>query len=505
MTGYLLGIDAGTTSFKLALYTDEGAAVHMVKEEYVLLTQKAGWVEYKAEDYWALLCRLLRRLLAESGIPPEQILSLAVSSQGETLICLDECGRPVMNAICWLDNRSEKEAGRIRAHFGKKLVYEKSGQADVTATWPATKILWLKEERPDIFQRTKCYLLLEDYLIYRLTGCCVCEENLWASSLLYDINRDCWWGDMLRYLGITQEQLPERMGCGRPVGPVSATASGQTGLSGCTLVVTGALDQTCGSIGAGKIFPGEVTETTGSCLAVSAVAEGFVPYCEERPVTCQNHAVKGRYTILLWSQTAGMVLKWYAGCFLHREALEGADIYRLIDREAELAPAGSEGLVMLPHLSGASNPEYNAMARGVFYGMTLGHERKHFSRAILEAVAYMLRRNVEQIEGIGETVSGIYSMGGGAKSDIWCRIKADVTGKKVETIPVKECACLGAALLAGVGAGVFPDIDSAVRRVSGTGRVFVPAQENRAVYDRGFAAYIDLYHALEPVFGKYGN
>lgn len=128
MTGYLLGIDAGTTSFKTALYTDEGAAVHMVKEEYVLLTQKAGWVEYRAEDYWTLLCRLIKKLLAESGIPPEKILALAVSSQGETLICLDESGKPLMNAICWLDNRSEKEADRIRAHFGKKVIYEKAAR-----------------------------------------------------------------------------------------------------------------------------------------------------------------------------------------------------------------------------------------------------------------------------------------------------------------------------------------------------------------------------------------
>ena len=505
MTGYLLGIDAGTTSFKTALYTDEGAAVHMVKEEYVLLTQKAGWVEYRAEDYWTLLCRLIKKLLAESGISPEKILALAVSSQGETLICLDESGKPLMNAICWLDNRSEKEADRIRVHFGKKVIYEKSGQADVTATWPATKILWLKEKMPEVFGKTAHYLLLEDYLLYRLTGCYVCEENLWASSLLYDINKDCWWPEMLHYLDITAEQLPDRKGCGQPAGMVSASASGQTGLSPDTLVVTGALDQTCGSIGAGKIFPGEVTETTGSCLAVSAAVDRFVPYCEERPITCQNHAVKGRYTILLWSQTAGMVLKWYAGCFFSKEFREGENIYQLIDREAEEAAAGSEGLVILPHLSGASNPEYNSMARGVFYGMTLGHERKHFSRAILEAVAYMLRRNIEQIEGIGENVSGIYSMGGGAESDIWCRIKADVTRKRVETVQVKECACLGAAILAGVGAGIFPDIDSAVRKVSGRGKLFIPTEENRAVYDRSFGAYIDLYNALVPVFRKYGD
>lgn len=505
MAHYLLGIDAGTTSFKMALFTEEGTAVHIVKEEYVLLTPKNGWVEYDAENYWTLFCRLLNRLIMESKVHPEEILSLSISSQGETLICLDEDGQPLMNAIVWLDNRSEKEADEIRSRFGKRAVYEKSGQGDVTATWPATKILWLRKNRPDVFMKTQKYLLLEDYLIFRLTGSCVCEENLWASSLLYDINQDCWWEEMLGFLGITKNRLPIRKACGQPVGPVAKQAADETGLASGTLVVTGALDQTCGAVGSGKIFPGEVTETTGSCLAVSANLEHFVPYREGFPLTCQNHAVRGRYTILLWSQTAGMVLKWYAGCFLKKEMQDGENIYGLIDREAERTAAGSEGLLMLPHLSGASNPEYNSRARGVFYGMTLGHERKHFSRAILESVAYMLRRNVEQIEGLGQKVSGIYSMGGGSGSDIWCQIKADVIGKKVETIPEKECACLGAAILAGVGAGVFSDIDSAVRKLSGEGRLFMPKQENRAVYDSAFAAYIDLYNSLVPMFHKYGG
>ena len=143
MARYLLGIDAGTTSFKMALFTEEGTAVHIVKEEYVLLTPKNGWVEYEAENYWTLFCRLLHRLILESKVNPEEILALSISSQGETLICLDEDGQPLMNAIVWLDNRSEKEADEIRSRFGRRAVYEKSGQGDVTATWPATKILWL--------------------------------------------------------------------------------------------------------------------------------------------------------------------------------------------------------------------------------------------------------------------------------------------------------------------------------------------------------------------------
>lgn len=496
----MLGIDAGTTSFKLGLFTKEGSMVHMVKEEYILLTPRAGWVEYPAEDYWKLLCRLLKRLTAESGVRAEEIAALAVSSQGETLICADEEGRPLTNAIVWLDNRAVKEAEEMKACFGGREVYEKSGQADVTATWPAVKILWLKRHRPEIFENTGHYLLLEDYLLYRFTGRYVCEENLWASTLLYDINRECWWEEMLSFLGITQAQLPEVLGCGVPAGGICPEAREETGLSGRTMAVTGALDQTCGSIGAGKIFPGEVTETTGSCLAVSAVSRRFIPYDSGRPITCQNHAVKGRYTVLLWSQTAGMVLKWYGDCFFGEHCSPGENVYKRIDREAGKISPGSQGLLMLPHLSGAGNPEYNPLARGVFYGMTLGHGREHFSRAILEAVAYMLRRNTEQIQGLGQEITGIYSMGGGSVSDIWCQIKADVTGKRLETVPEKECACKGAALLAAVAAGFYPDIDNAARKITDRGRCYYPKPENREVYQKAYEEYIRLYNVLEKEF-----
>ena len=500
MAGYLLGVDAGTTSFKLSLFTENGTRVHTVKEEYVLSTPEKDWVEYPAESYWQLLCRLIRRLLAESNVEGSKVASLAISSQGETLICLDENGQPLMPAIVWLDNRSDREAGELGERFDRRQVYEKSGQALVTATWPATKILWLKKHRPEVFGKTKHYLLLEDYLLYRLTGIYAGEENLWASSLLYDINQNGWWEEMLAYLDIRKEQLPEIKECGTYLGNVCKEAAKSTGLSEDTKAVTGALDQTCGAIGAGKIFPGEVTETTGSCLAVSAPTDHFIPYCEESPITCQNHAVRGRYTVLLWSQTAGMVLKWYAETFWKRELAENGNVYPLIDREAMEAPAGSNGLIMLPHLSGASNPEYNANAKGVFYGMTLGHDRKHFSRAILEAIAYMLRRNIEQIEGLGQKVTGIYSMGGGSGSDIWSQIKADVTKKKVEVITEPECACKGAAILAAVGMGLYPDVDTAARRFSAAGKIFIPEEKNASVYDTAFADYVNLYEALVPMF-----
>lgn len=500
---YILGIDAGTTSLKAAVFCMDGSLVASGVEDYVLLTPAPNRVEFPAESYWEHLCTLTRDLMKKSGVKPEEILSLAISSQGETLICLDEKGEALRPAIVWLDNRSGEEAAEIEQEFGLKEIYERTGQPECVATWPATKIAWLRRHEPEVYEKTAKFLLLEDYLLYRLTGKFACEENLLASSLLYDINRRCWWKEMLDYLGIEESRLAKVLPCGTPVGKVTEQAARETGLSIQILAATGALDQTCGIVGVGRIKPGEVTETTGSCLAVCANVGQFVPWSKERRLTCQNHAVPGRYVVLLWSQTAGMVLKWYVNQFYQKEKEEGADGFLLADKEAETVPAGCDGLVMLPHLSGASNPEYNSLAKGVFYGVTLKHGRPHFSRAILESVAFMLRRNLEQVESLGQPVDVVYSMGGGSKSPIWNSIKADVTGKPVETLKTRESACLGAAVLGAVAAGLYGDVDSAVEGLVRPGERFEPHPENRAVYDRNYENYLDLYDALEPLFSKY--
>lgn len=491
---YLLAIDAGTTSFKAALFTPDGALAAVRSQDYTLLTPAPNRVELPAQVYWQTLCTLVRALLAQAGITAEQILSLAISSQGETLICLDEAGQPVGNTIVWLDNRAEAQADCLRERFGQQQVYERTGQSDVTATWTACKILWLKENAPERFARTAKFLLLEDYLLYRLTGQCVCEENLLCSSMLYDIRNRCWWEAMLDAVGITPSQLPKVLPCGTPVGKLTAEAARDTGLCESILAVTGALDQTCGTVGAGAVLPGSVTETTGSCLAVCANVPAFPAWDPEKPITCQNSAVPGRYMVMLFSQTAGMVLKWFTKNFYP----DTPDAFLRVDAEAQTAPPGCDGMVMLPHLSGAANPEFDPNAKGVFYGVTLGHGRPHFARSILEAVAFMLRRNLEQMEDL--EFDTILSMGGGAKSPLWNRIKADVTGKTICPVKNSETACLGAAMLAAVGAGLYLDLDSAVAGLGETGARFDPDPALKETYNRAYSDYLQLYDHLKPMF-----
>ncbi len=500
----LLGLDAGTSSFKTALFNEEGRVIARHSEDYSLITPAPSIVEFCPDTYWEICKNVLNKIVNDPNAVAAEIKAMAISSQGETLICLDRYGKPLRNAIVWLDNRSAEEAGIIRERFGVQKVYETTGQSEVAATWPATKILWLRRNEPDIFYRTAKFLLLEDYLIYKLTGRYAAEKSLLCSSLLFDIHRGCWWEEMLEFLCIKPEQLPQINESGTVVGNLTCEAVEETGLSKETLVVTGALDQTAGLIGAGNIKPGAVLETTGSCLAVCANINTPVPYNPVLKLTCQAHAIPGRYYLLFWAQTAGIVLKWFRENFYKLEeekaAAAGESIFNIMDQEAMNVPAGSEGLLMLPHLSGAACPEYNPYARGAFSGFTLMHTRAHFVRAIMESVAFMINRYVKILEELGIVVNEIQAFGGGAGSRLWNSIKADVTGKTILAVKNQENTCFGAAILAGTGSGVFNSIEDACSRLVGAHIKYEPDSRNLEVYLKGYDSYLALYRSLENMF-----
>jgi xylulokinase len=502
--GYLLGIDAGTSSFKAALFDHEGRLIAKYNEGYSLVTPAPSIVEFPADGYWELCRNVIRGLLQSTG--PKPVDAVAISSQGETLICLDRGGNPLRNAIVWLDNRSDAEADELRERFTLREVYERTGQSDVAATWPSTKILWLGKHEPEVFGKTSKFLLLEDYLIYKLTGEYAAEKSLLCSSLLLDIRQGRWWSEMLDYLGVTPGQLPRVEDSGVAVGRLTGEAAEETGLDKGTPVVTGALDQTAGLIGAGALKPGSVLETTGSCLAVCAGIDRMPPYDPARIVTCQCHAVPGAYYLLFWAQTAGIVLKWFKENFFmleeERAAAEGRDVFEEIEREALLAPAGSDGMIMLPHLSGAAGPEYNPHAKGVFYGITLRHGRPHFTRAIMESIAYIINRYVRILEELGVRVDEIRSIGGGAKTKLWNAIKADVTGKNLVTVDCEEASCLGAALLAGAGCGVFHSVRDARPAETAVRERYEPDLRHGEIYRKRYDEYLKLYESLEDMFGN---
>lgn len=500
---YLLGIDAGTTSFKAVLFDLHGNDLASAVHEYELHHPGPDMVELEAEAYWQAFKAVIRSVLAQWNGKASDIKALAIASQGETLIAVNRQGEPLRPAIVWLDNRAADEAKKIKAAFGTEHAFKITGQPDIVPTWPAAKILWLKQHEPSLFQRVHRFLLLEDYLIFRLTNRSVAEGSLLSSTLYFDIRQAQWWSEMLDFIGISPERLPEIRGSGQIIGELTDAAAQETGLAKETLVVTGALDQAASAIGAGNISLTMITETTGSVLAICANTPRPI-FDPRQRIPCHYHAIPGMYFLLPWCQTAGMVYKWFRNEFYmaHHDSnpAEASILFQQMDREAAQVAPGSGGVIMLPHLAGAFTPESNPRARGVFFGLTLSTGRPHLTRAILEAVAFMLKRNIKLLEELGTTVYEICSLGGGSKSALWNQIKADVCQKPVATVKTTETTSLGAAMLAGVAVRLFDSLEQAAATMCQLGQRFEPNPANQAVYSAAYEKYVRLYEAVEPLF-----
>ncbi len=453
----LMGIDVGTTSVKTAVFDRE---LNMLKGscvDYTLQTH-GDIVEFEAEGYWEIVKREIDNL----EIPVE---ALSIDTQCETLILTDEDGNPVRSAIVWLDNRATAEAELIEKHFGRERVYEVTGQPEITATWPACKLLWVKQNEPDVWKRTKKIFLLEDYLLYKLTGKFVTEKTLQSSTIYFDINKSKWWDEMLDFIGVDRGMLPELEDSGKYIGDYNGIK-----------IVTGAMDQVAGAIGAGVTKKGLVSEMTGTTMVVFSPCDEVPAYNPDSIVPC-HYNYDGSYCLLSWSPTAGMALKWFRDAFCKEMS------FKDLDELAKEVPPGCDGLTFLPYLCGSTMPKYNPDARGSFTGITPEHTIGHFVRSIMEGISCVLYENLEYL---GIKAEEIRAMGGGAKSPLWCQMKADITGRRLVTLNNEETACLGSAILAGVGIGLYPSAEAASEKIL-TKKTYVPQNND---YTKCYEGYI---------------
>lgn len=461
-----LGIDIGTTSLKAAAFTDKLDQLSQATVDYTLETSGV-YAEFPAEKYWDITKQGIKE--ATEGI---EIEALSIDTQCETLILTDENGNPVRKAIVWVDNRADEEAKIIEAHFGRKKVYEVTGQPEITATWPASKLLWVKRNEPEVWAKTKKIFLLEDYILYKMTGKFVTEKTLQSSTIYFDIKNGTWWKEMLDFIGVETSMLPELYDSGVKIGEYD----GMT-------VVTGAMDQVAGGIGAGIIKKGIISEMTGTTMVLFVPTDTIPEFVENSIIPC-HYNFDGKYALVLWTSVAGMAFKWFKNNFC--EDYKDFDALTAI---AEKIEPGANGLTMLPHLCGSTMPKYNPEAKGAFYGITLEHTRAHFARAIMEAISCMLKANLDYIN---IDAKEIRLMGGGAKSNLWNQIKSDMTGKTLTTLKNKETACLGSAILAGVGAGVFASVEEACSMIE-TDKVFTPSGTD---YSKVYENYNNLDNLL---------
>jgi sugar (pentulose or hexulose) kinase len=498
----ILSVDLGTTSIKLAIIDKHGLVVETAMREYELKTLQYSYVECGEETYWDAFSGGLSELLDSIGSQRSAIKVLGISAQGETLFFLDDKGKSLRDAIVWMDNRAEKESSELRAKFTDEVCYKTTGQVQFDPCWPAAKILWVKKNEPDIFKKTRTFALIEDWFIYRLTGQMVSEGSLLCSTVYWNIITKKWWPEMLEFLGVTEDRLPKIMEPGQVVSRINAEVADKLGLNHDVVICTGALDQAAAAIGIGNICEGRFSENIGAALAICAPVSKPL-FDPNRKMPLHYFGIPNMYMLHTFT-TGGMAIKWFRDSFCEMEKsvgeLSGKSAYQIMDDEAALVPAGSDGLVALPHLSGSMAPDVNAKAKGVFFGFTMKHGKAHFTRAIMESVGYIIRRNIEALENAGLKVSELRSSGGGSKSPLWNQIKADIIGKPLVTIKCPEAACLGAAILAGTAIGLFDSVEKACESMAEEKARFIPNSNNQTAYADGYADYIQLFSDLNGLF-----
>ncbi len=459
MSKNLLGVDFGTTALKACLFDENGNLLCSESASYKLIT-KGDFIEFDANEFFNVFITTVSKITDKYKVD-----AMSVDTQGETLIVLDENGKPLTNAIIWLDNRASKEAKDFEDYFTAEKIYNLTGQAETLAGYPAPKIAWLKNNAPEIFNRADKFLLLEDYILYRLTGKFVASRSLYSSSLLMNVHTGEYISEVLDYLGISTKNLPTLYESGTLIGEYNGIK-----------IATSALDQIAGITGAGVVETGVISETTGTALAVSALTTELPPYYKGLKVSAY-YVSKGVYCLLMWSPTAGAVLEW-----LKKNFCEGLG-FNEINELASKVEEGAEGLKCIPYLCGTVMPNNVPNAKGVFYGLELKHERAHFIRAVMEAVAYNIKTFVDYL---GVSATEIRAMGGGANSKLWCEIKASVLGKNVITLCQNETACLGSAVFSGIAIGVYENTINATQKLVAKNLCYAPKQTN---YDKLYKEY----------------
>jgi xylulokinase len=448
----LIGIDLGTTGCRAAVYDGRGVLRGEGCLEYVLITLSSTMIEQDPEAWWCMACRAIDLALDAAGLDRGKVAAIAVSSQGISFVCLDEKGNPLGNAISWLDSRADAECEAIQARYDAAALFALTGKR-AAPFYLLPKLLWLREHRRDVWARTRGVLMGHDYVVYRLSGARITDHSLAGGTLLHDLHTLSWSAALLDAFGISRGWLPELRWSGTVVGPLLPAVARELRLSPDVLIVTGGQDQKCAALGAG-IRDGVATLSLGTA---SAIVQGM-----DAPLTDSQMRIPtftfvqpGRWVLEGVIPTGAGSLRWY------RDTLVPGTAYSLLEEEAALVARGAEGVRFYPHLSGAASPHWRSEVRAAFEGLSLASTRGCVTRALLEGVAYEIRANLDVTQALAGSVHEVIVFGGGAKSALWRGIIGDVLGLALAWTPNVETASLGAAMLAGVGCGLFATVDAA--------------------------------------------
>src|SRR5574344_1102482 len=504
---YLLGVDLGPSGTKTVLFKDDGSVVASKTIEYPLYQPKNGWAEQNPLDWWHATCETCKAVIAKSGINSKEIKGIGISGQMHGLVMLDKSGNVIRKSIIWCDQRTANECEEITQKVGSEKLIEITANPALTG-FTASKILWVRNNEPENYAKCAHILLPKDYIRYMLTGEFATEVSDASGMQLLDVPKRQWSDEVLSKLGIDKSLLAKVYESPEATGAVNEKASELTGLAVGTIVAGGAGHNAAAAVGTGTVIDGKAFTTIGTSGVVFAHTSklSIDPKGRVHTFCC---AVPNAWHVMGVTQAAGFSLKWFRDNFCHEEMITadgmGKDPYYLMDKQAERIPIGAERLLYLPYLNGERTPHLDPDARGVIFGLSAMHTRQHLLRAVMEGVTYSQRDSVEVLRGMGVSISEMLACGGGGSSPLWRQMLADTFNCPVKTVVSKEGPALGVAILAGVGTGVYKNVEEGCRAVIKLNPAQDPVKENVPQYEKFYQLYRKIYPALKDSYKELAN
>ncbi|PKO19284.1 MAG: xylulokinase [Chloroflexi bacterium HGW-Chloroflexi-10] len=489
---YLLGIDISTTGAKALLINSQGEVLATATTALHLSMPQPLWSEQDPQEWWQGVCESVKAALTQTNLNSADICAVGLTGQMHGLVMLDENGTVLRPAILWNDQRTSAQCDQIRRLVGKERLIAITGN-DALTGFTAPKILWVKENEPDVFQKCRHILLPKDYIRFRLTGEYAMDRAGGSGTILFDLEKRDWSDEILHTLEIPREWMPPTFEGTRITGSIGLQGAADTGLNAGTPVAGGGGDQAAQATGVGAVRPGVAAVTLGTSGVVFATTPAALVEPQGR-LHAFCHSIPGRWHLMGVMLSAAGSLQWYRDTFAPDVSF--ADLVA----EADFIQPGSNGLLFLPYLTGERTPHPDPLARGAWVGLTALHTRAHLTRAVLEGVAFGLRDCFELLRSAGlETITEVRISGGGARSRLWQQIIADVLNVELKTVNTTEGAAFGAALLAGVAVDVWPDVDQACSETLTITGAVQPLAENQQLYQHYYEIYKTLYPALKSI------
>jgi xylulokinase len=495
----LLGLDIGTTGCKAILFDSDGMLLAKAAREYLVDFPQPQWAEQDLEIVWKLAQEAICEAIATAQVT--EIGAIGLSVHGEAVTPVDARGHALRPAILGMDTRTGPQNDWLRERFGGEALFQRTGMPIHTInTLP--KLLWINENEPEIWKVASKFLLVEDFLIQKMTGQAVISQCLASRTQLFNLNQGKWDDEILGALELDPARLSTVQPSGTTVNTLTPQLASTFGLTSPVRVVTGGHDQACGALGCGLTSPGLAMVSTGTAEVVEVVLPSPLvskPIFEGN-ISVYNHVVPGLFLAMTLNHSGGMVLRWFRDGFcelqIHQSAQDNTDAYDLILAGVSAEPSG---LLVLPHFAGSGTPTFDTASKAAILGLTFTTTRADIAKAILEGLTYELRLNLDLLKAGGVQIDVLHAIGGGAKSPLWLQLKADITGIPVVTPKITEAAGFGAALLAGVGAGVYASPADAANRFLELAQEYQPDLVRQAAYESQYELYRQVYPAIAPI------